>query len=231
MKVCWYFKQYIISTVSCTIEYTTFAVNRKVGTIETRFNLISWMTVVTPTDRPIVVLSTVYWRFCVVHWFFEFSVGKGVFVIGLIQISFFFSFSWAMKSHMDLLKFEFLLSLLLLFSLHSTHLVTRANHSVAITWVDQKVLKLVAYLLKYMTELYQTYTEYATTISWFGSVVRMTQYARGYMTSSFDDVMQQWPGVKNVRNCLFPAKCNHQHLCFIWQFFFFRGYNGLDVVS
>ena len=33
------------------------------------------------------------------------------------------------------------------------------------TWVDQKVLKLVAYLLKYTTELYQTYTEYATTIS------------------------------------------------------------------
>ena len=34
-----------------------------------------------------------------------------------------------------------------------------------VTWVDQKVLKLVAYLHKYMTELHQTYTEYATTIS------------------------------------------------------------------
>ena len=38
------------------------------------------------------------------------------------------------------------------------------------TWVDQKLLKLVAYLLKYTTELYQTYTEYATTISSFVSV-------------------------------------------------------------
>ena len=69
------------------------------------------------------------------------------------------------------------------------------------TWIDQKVLKLhvVAYLLKYTTELYQTYTEYATTISWFVSVVRMTQCARRYMTSSFDVVMQQWPGVKKKK--------------------------------
>ena len=92
----------------------------------------------------------------------------------------------------------------------------------ACTWVDQKALKLVAYLLKYTSELYQTYTVFATTISWFISVVRMTHYARRYMTSSFDDVMQQWPGVKNVRNCLFPAKCYHQHLCFTWQLFFSR---------
>ena len=57
-------------------------------------------------------------------------------------------------------------------------------------WMDQKFLKLVAYLLKYTTEFHKTYTEYATSISWFVSVVRMMQYARRYMTSSFDDVMQ-----------------------------------------
>ena len=74
------------------------------------------------------------------------------------------------------------------------------------TWVDQKVLKLIAYLLKYTTELYQTYTEYATTISWFVSVVRMTQYDRRYMTSSFDDVMQQWPGVKKSPKLCFPSE-------------------------
>ena len=91
----------------------------------------------------------------------------------------------------------------------------------------QKVLKLVAYLHKYTAELHQTYTEYVTTISWFVNVVRMTQYARGYMTSSFNDVMQQWPGVKNVRHCLFPAKCNYQHSCLIWPLFF-RDYYGLD---
>ena len=96
--------------------------------------------------------------------------------------------------------------------------------------VDQKVLKLVAYLLKYTMELYQTYTGYASTISWFVSVVRMMQYARRYITSSFDDVMQQWPGVKNVQNCLVPAKCNQQHLCFMWQSFY-RDYNRLDVAS
>ena len=95
------------------------------------------------------------------------------------------------------------------------------------TWVDQKVLKLVAYLHKYTTELHQIYTEYVTTISWFVNVVRMTQYTRGYMTSSFDDVMQQWPGVKNVQNCLFPAKCNYQHSC-LMSLLFFQDYYGLD---
>ena len=43
------------------------------------------------------------------------------------------------------------------------------------TWVDQKVLKLVAYLHKYTTELHQTHTEYVTTMSRIVNVVRMTQ--------------------------------------------------------
>ena len=34
----------------------------------------------------------------------------------------------------------------------------------------QKVLKLVAYLHKYTTELHQTYTEYFTIIYWFVNV-------------------------------------------------------------
>ena len=79
------------------------------------------------------------------------------------------------------------------------------NEYVIITWLDQKVLKQVPCLLKYTTEIHTSYTEYVTTISWLIDVVRMTQYNRRYMTSSFDDVIQQWPGVKNVRNCLFPA--------------------------
>ena len=33
------------------------------------------------------------------------------------------------------------------------------------TWVDQKVLKLLAYLFEYTTELYKTYTEYRANIS------------------------------------------------------------------
>ena len=36
----------------CTVDYKTFAVSGKVGTLLTRFNHTSWMAVVTPTDRP-----------------------------------------------------------------------------------------------------------------------------------------------------------------------------------
>ena len=100
----------------------------------------------------------------------------------------------------------------------------------SVTWVDQKVLTLVAYLHKYKSELHQTYTKYVTTISWFVNVVRMTHYARGNMTSSFDDIMQQWPGVKNVRNCLFQAKCNHQHSCLMWPLFFSRSLWTLRII-
>ena len=61
------------------------------------------MTVVTPTDRPKSVSNryVIEVCFCFCFFFFvaflccplvlEFSVGKGVFVIGLSQISFFFS--------------------------------------------------------------------------------------------------------------------------------------------
>ena len=71
--------------------------------------------------------------------------------------------------------------------MHASNVQTGRQH----TWVDQKVLKLLAYLHKYTTELHHIYTEYVSTISLFVNVVRMTQYTRGYMTSSFDDVMQQ----------------------------------------
>ena len=64
-----------------------------------RFNHTSWMVVVTATDRPKSVhnrcefevfffLALLCYQFSV-----EFSVGIGAFVIGLNQISFFFSFS------------------------------------------------------------------------------------------------------------------------------------------
>ena len=33
------------------------------------------------------------------------------------------------------------------------------------TWVDQKVLKLLAYLFEYTTDLYKTYTKYKVNIS------------------------------------------------------------------
>ena len=39
------------------------------------------------------------------------------------------------------------------------------------TWVDQKVLKLLAYLFEYSTELYKTYTEYGANISYKNVIV------------------------------------------------------------
>ena len=63
-----------------------------------RLNHTSWIPVVTPTDRPNsvrnhCVIEVLRWRFCGVHWFSEFSVGIRVFVIGLSQISFFYSYN------------------------------------------------------------------------------------------------------------------------------------------
>ena len=43
--------------MSCLFDYTAVAVSGKVGTHQTRFNHTSWVTVVTPTDRPKSVLN------------------------------------------------------------------------------------------------------------------------------------------------------------------------------
>ena len=75
---------------------TIFAVSGKVGTLLTRFNHTSWMTVVTPTDRPESVrnrrvIEVFGGVFVLSRCFLDLSVGIGVFVIGLGQISFLFS--------------------------------------------------------------------------------------------------------------------------------------------
>ena len=64
-----------------------------------QFNHTSWVAIVTPTDRPKSVRNC-----CVIEvfgdvsvlsrCFLDFSVGVGVFVIGLSQISFFFSYNY-----------------------------------------------------------------------------------------------------------------------------------------
>ena len=46
------------------------------------------------------------------------------------------------------------------FELHSITDDFKDRYDVITTWVDQKVLKLLAYLFNYTTELYKTYTEY-----------------------------------------------------------------------
>ena len=67
-----------------------------------RFNHTSWMDVVTPTDRPksvhnccVIDVFVASYKYCPLV--VEFSVGIGAFVIGLSQISFFFSSSGCSK--------------------------------------------------------------------------------------------------------------------------------------
>ena len=74
-----------------TLDYTTIAVIGKVGPVKP-VNHTSWVTVITPTDRP----KSVHNR-CVIELFgdvfvlshcpFDISVCIGAFVVGLIQIS------------------------------------------------------------------------------------------------------------------------------------------------
>ena len=82
----------------CVLSITRLL--RLVGRLGTRkpVNHTSWMTVVTPTDRPKSVRNCcvieVFGGVFVLSFCFDFSVGIGVFIIGLSQISFFFSLNY-----------------------------------------------------------------------------------------------------------------------------------------
>ena len=79
----------------CPFDYTAVAGNGKVGPVN-QVNHISWVVVVTPTDRPKSVRNR-----CLIELFvalfmlslcpFDISVGVGAFIIGLSQISSFLS--------------------------------------------------------------------------------------------------------------------------------------------
>ena len=79
----------------CTFDYTAFAVSGKVGYPKTGLTIP--VAVVTPTGRPKSVRNRcvieVLVAFLCCQFVVEFSVGIGAFVIGQIQISFFFSCS------------------------------------------------------------------------------------------------------------------------------------------
>ena len=67
------------------------------GKVERWFNHTSWVTAVTPTDRPksvrnICVIKVFGGVFMLSRCFLDCSVGVGVFVTGLSQISSFFSY-------------------------------------------------------------------------------------------------------------------------------------------
>ena len=88
-----------MSIVPCTIDYTTFTVSGnvsgKVSSLSIRLNHTSWVAVVTPTDCPKspCVIEVFGGVFVLSRWFSDLSVGVGAFVIGLSQISSFFSFN------------------------------------------------------------------------------------------------------------------------------------------
>ena len=85
----------------CPFDYTAVAGSGKVGLVN-QVNHASWVAVVTPTDRHKSVLNR-----CVIELFvalfvlslcpFDISAGVGAFVIGLSQISSFFSLMMCTK--------------------------------------------------------------------------------------------------------------------------------------
>ena len=97
---CWfvvYIRRFIYKFLNvCPFDYTAVARSGKVGPVN-QVNQTSWVAVVTPTDRP----KSVHNR-CVIELFVELIVlslcpfhifaGVGAFVIGLSQISSFFSY-------------------------------------------------------------------------------------------------------------------------------------------
>ena len=91
-----YIRRFIYKFLNvCPFDYTAVAGSGKVGSVN-QVNHTSWVAVVTPTDRPKSVRNR-----CVIELFcgvvlslcpYDISVGVGDFVIGLSQISSFFSY-------------------------------------------------------------------------------------------------------------------------------------------
>ena len=82
----------------CPFDCTAVAGSGKVGPVD-QVNHTSWVAVVTPTDRPksvrnYYVIEHFCGVVCVVTFPFDISVGVGAFVIGLGQISSFFSIAY-----------------------------------------------------------------------------------------------------------------------------------------
>ena len=95
LLVCCLYKEVYLQNV-CPFDYTAVEGSGKVGPVN-QVNHTSWVAVVTPTDRPKSVRNRCVIELfcgvvCVVTLPFDISVGVGAFVIGLSQISSFFSF-------------------------------------------------------------------------------------------------------------------------------------------
>ena len=108
---CWfvvYIRSFIYKFVNvCLFDYTAVAGSGKVGPVN-QVNHISWVAVVTPTDRPKssrnrCVIELFFGVVCVVILPFDISVGVGAFVIGLSQISSFFL--WTSNGNFSILLY------------------------------------------------------------------------------------------------------------------------------
>ena len=92
---CLYMEVYFQIINVCPFDYTAVAGSGKVGPVN-QVNHTSWVAVITPTDRLSRSVTTVVSNFFVALFvlslcLFDISVGTGAFVIGLSQISSFFS--------------------------------------------------------------------------------------------------------------------------------------------
>ena len=96
LLVCCLYKEVYLKKLNvCPFDYTTVAGSGKVGPVN-QVNYTSWVAIVTPTDRPKSVRNRSVMELfcgvvCVVILPFDISVDVGAFVIGLSQISSFFS--------------------------------------------------------------------------------------------------------------------------------------------
>ena len=89
----------------CPFDYTAVAGSGKVGPVN-QVNYTSWVAIVTPTDRPKSVPQPLCNRtfaalFVLSFCPFDISVGVGAFVIGLSQISSFFSYTIRLLDNID----------------------------------------------------------------------------------------------------------------------------------
>ena len=93
MVCCLYKEVYLHILNVCPFDYTAVAGRGKVGSVN-QVNHTSWEAVVTPTDRPKSVRNRCVIELLIVLSLcpFDISVGVWAFVIGLSQISSFFSF-------------------------------------------------------------------------------------------------------------------------------------------
>ena len=114
MVCCLYKEVYLQIFKRASFDFTAVAGSGKVGPVH-QVNHTSWEAVLTPTDRPKsvhnrCVIELFCGVVCVAAWPFDISVGERAFVVGLSQISTFFSYGPLFSDRLSyfILLFNFL---------------------------------------------------------------------------------------------------------------------------